>query len=210
MVFMADTVEAAVHLGLQELGLAEEETEVRVLRKGSRGLLGLGAREARVELLPKIRLAPVVQELASGLLERMHIPARVEATQEGLRVQVRIEGGESDGLLIGRRGETLEAFQHVLYRMAARRLDGRIRGVQVDVAGYRSRREERLKEVARGLAERARRSGRRAMTEPLSPGERRIVHRALAEEEGIETRAGGSGVNRRVLVIPTASPRRKP
>jgi spoIIIJ-associated protein len=208
-VFAADTVEEAVDRGLRELGLDRSETDVRVLRKGTRGFLGLGSRPAEVELVPRVRLAPAVLRLARDLLDRMGVPAAVDAVQVGLRVDVRIDGGSADGLLIGRRGETLEALQHVLFRMASREADGKLGGVRIDVGDYRRRREERLLEMARTLAERTLRTGRRTMTEPLPAGERRIVHRALAEEADIETHAGGSGLNKRVIILPAARGRRR-
>lgn len=208
-VFTAGTVEDAIHLGLTELGMDKEEADIRVLGKGSRGFLGLGSRPARVRLVPRTRLAPTVLTLARGLLERMEVRAEVEATQVGLRVDVRIEADTADGLLIGRRGETLDALQHVLTRMASRELEGKVSAVQVDVGGYRSRRQKRLEEIAQTLAERARRTGKRGMTEPLPPHERRIVHRAIADEPGIETHAGGAGINKRVIIISAPSRNQK-
>lgn len=208
-VFTADTVEEAVSRGLRELGIDRGDTDVRILRKGTRGFLGLGSRPAEVVLVPRLSLAPAVLRLARRMLDGMGIAAEVQAVQAGLRVDVRIAGGPSDGLLIGRRGETLEAFQHLLFRMASRELDGKISAVRVDVGDYRRRREERLLEMAHALAERTLRTGRRSMTEPLPPGERRIVHRALTGEAGIETHAGGAGVNKRVIILPAARDRKR-
>jgi spoIIIJ-associated protein len=93
--------------------------------------------------------------------------------------------------------------------MAGRKLDGRISAVRVDVAGYRKRREEQLRNQAMGLAERVERSGRRAMTEPLPPAERRLVHRVLAESPTVRTHTGGSGVNQRVIITPSRRRGRK-
>ena len=208
-VFSAQTVEDAVRAGLLELGLDEAEAEVRVLHKGSRGFFGIGSRTAQVQLLPKTRLEPVVLELAEGLLRRMGIDAAVTTRQVGLTVEVSIESGETDGLLIGRKGETLEAFQHVLLRMAGQQLSGRIQAVRVDVAGYRLRREEQLKKQIQELAERVERTGRRAMTEPLTPGERRLVHRVLADNPRIRTHSGGSGIHQRVIITTGRRPRQK-
>jgi len=208
-VFSAPTVEDAVRAGLQELGLDEAEAEVRVLHKGSRGFLGIGSRTAQVQLLPKTRLGPVVLELAEGLLQRMGVQAAVTVRQVGLAVEVSIESGETDGLLIGRKGETLEAFQHVLLRMAGQQLSGRIQAVRVDVAGYRGRREGQIRKQVQELAERVERTGRRAMTEPLTPGERRLVHRVLADNTRVRTHSGGSGVHQRVIITPSRRPRQK-
>jgi spoIIIJ-associated protein len=201
-IFSAATVEAATTAGLRELGLPAGEVEIRVLDRGSRGFLGFGARPARVAVLSRAELAPLVEDLARGILERMEVEGTVRATQSGLEVEVLVESPGSDGLLIGRKGETLAAFQHVLLRMAARRTAGKIRDVRVDVAGYRDRREEQLRREAVALAERVRRTKRRGMTEPLLPAERRVVHRAIADVSGVKTHVAGSGSNRRVVVMP--------
>lgn len=202
--FTAGTVDEAVRDGLRRLGLEREQASVTVLDKGSRGFLGFGARAARVRLVPRDDLEAVVQELAAGLLERMGIEnAVVTVVRNGATVSVQVESGATDGLLIGRKGETLDAFQHILLRMAGRRLGARIDSVRVDVAGYRERREEQLRTQIVELAEKVERSGRRAMTEPLSPVERRLVHRILADRAGVETHAGGrDGVAQRVIITP--------
>jgi spoIIIJ-associated protein len=209
-VFAGSNVEAAIRDGLLALGLEENQARIRVLEKGSRGFLGLGSRKAKVELLPRHQVEPDVRPLVEGLLARMGITATFEVEQTGLDVLVRIEGGEDDGLLIGRKGETLEALQHVLLRMAGRRLRERIRTLRVDVAGYRARREAQLTGQVQELAKRVARTGRREMTEPLTPAERRLVHRMLADHPEVETHAGGNGVNQRVIITTSrARPGRK-
>lgn len=202
-IFTGASVAEATEAGLRGLRLEAEEADVRVLDKGSRGFLGLGSRPARVAVLPKAHCAPVVEELARGVLRRMGVDGTVAATQSGLDVDVTIDSPGADGLLIGRKGETLQALQHVLLRMASRQTAGKVRDVRVDVAGYREWREEQLKKDAMALAERVRRSGRRAMTEPLLANERRIVHRALADVKGVKTHVAGSGATRRVVVLPS-------
>ncbi len=209
-VFAGPSVEAAIRDGLLALGLAEDQARIRILEKGSRGFLGLGSRKARVELLPRHQVEPEVRALAEGLLAQMGVTATLEIEQTGLDVLVRIQSGEEDGLLIGRKGETLEALQHVLMRMAGRRLRDRIRTLRVDVAGYRARREAQLTSQVQDLARRVARTGRREMTEPLTPAERRLVHRMLADHPDVETHAGGNGVNQRVIITTTrAKPGRK-
>jgi spoIIIJ-associated protein len=200
--FVGDTIEDALASALRALGLTAEEAEVDVLDRGARGFLGLGGRPARVRVASRARLEPTVHRLADDLLRLMRIPAEVAVTRTGRGVTVEIRGGEADGLLIGRKGETLAAFQHLLVRMAARRVNGDAGVIRVDVAGYRGRREDHLREQARELADRVRRTGRRTMTEPLSPAERRVVHQALADEGGVESHAAGAGLHKRVVLLP--------
>lgn len=143
----------------------------------------------------------MVRELASGMLEQMGFPGRVDAdkTQHGIRVG--IDAGERDQYLIGKDGETLSAFQHLLGRMIRARMpDEAPPRVEVDVAGFRDRQIERLKEMARELIEEARESGGEASTEPLPASERRIVHLEVAAVPGMETVTVGDGFYKRVLV----------
>lgn len=200
VVHRARTVEEAVQQGLEHLAIGSEDAQITVLDRGSRGFLGLGARRAEVAIAPKTPLIEPVVELAEELLGRMQIPARVTGMRRGRVVHLRVEAGELDGLLIGRRGETLEALQHVIARLAGRRLGSRLETAVVDVGGYRERREQRLQELAQNLAERVERTGRRTMTEALSATERRVIHRALDGRSGIRTHTGGSGAQRRVVI----------
>jgi spoIIIJ-associated protein len=196
------TVEEATAAGLARLGLPAADAEVSVLDAGARGFLGIGSRPARVRVAAKDRIGPTARRITAKLLELMGITAEISCREAGGGVTLDIRSGETDGLLIGRKGETLAALQHVIVRMASRQLNGQGGEVRVDVAGYRGRREDQLRQLARNLAGRVERTRRRAMTEPLTPAERRVVHRTLAEIPGVETHAAGSGVNKRVVLIP--------
>lgn len=199
--FEARTIDAAIEQGLLSLGLERDDVEVVVIEKGSRGFLGLGARLARVRVEPKARVASVVRAMAGEILRLMGVEAVVTARQQGQTVQVRIDGGKEDGLLIGRKGDTLNALEHVITRMACRQtgLGDGVR-VQVDVGGYRERREAQVRKMARELAQRVIRTGRRATTEPLTGAERRIVHRALSGNRDVQTHVTGEGASRRVVI----------
>jgi spoIIIJ-associated protein len=200
--FSASSVEAAIALGLEEMGIPKQDAEITIVDRGSRGFLGFRARDARVRVAPRDHLSPVVQDLAEKMLSLMGFEAEVITRQTGSAVTVEFRAGEGDALLIGRRGETLEALQHVLLRMAGKKLGSRLESVTLDISGYRARREEKLVQLARTLAERVERTGRRAMTEPLTAGERRIVHNALEGRKGVTTQVGGRGGNQRILITP--------
>jgi spoIIIJ-associated protein len=202
-VYSGVTVDEAIVAGCEAERVTRDEALIEVLDRGSRGLLGFLRRPARVRVLPKLALAAQVEEIARELLTHMGVPASVSAVQTGATVVVRVECEEA-GLLIGRRGETLEALEHVMLRMASRKSAGKIRELSVDVAGYRSRRDDQLRDEALALAERVERSGRRAMTEPLPAAERRVVHRALADRAGVTTHVAGNGSARRVIILPAS------
>jgi len=201
-VFRAPTVEEAIRHGLAETGLGEADARIAVEDRGSRGFFGFLARPARVRVGPRDPLSPVVREVTQELLMRMEIPGEVVTRQRGRAVVVEIRAGDGDALLIGRRGETLEAIQHLVVRLAGMKLGDRLEGVTVDVSGYRARREEKLSRLAETLADRVARTGRRAMTEPLSAVERRIVHRALESKRGVTSQVGGTGGSQRIIITP--------
>ena len=137
------------------------------------------------------------------LLAKMNTPAPVLAanTDNGLRLCI---DAETMGLLIGRRGETLDAMQYLVSLVAnKKRKDEEYLRVTLDTEGYRSRREETLKRLARKNAVRVRQTGRPVAMEPMNPYERRILHSALQGFSGVTTHSEGEEPNRHVVIAPT-------
>lgn len=229
-IFFGANVDEAIAAGLSALGLPREWVQIEVLDEGSPGFLGLGARPARVRVIPiappepEVASAPaevepepapteepdlegIARSVAGELLERLGIEAEVrtrqaEAETEGevppLILDIR---GEKAEVLIGRRGETLAAFQHIVRLLVGRRMVGRFNLV-VDVNGYKRQRERSLRRLARRMAEKAVRTGRTVRLEPMPAYERRIVHLALRDHPDVTTESIGEGKRRRVTIIP--------
>jgi len=149
-------------------------------------------------------LSLLINEYAGGLLERMGFAAEVETVYSDGAYEVRIAGSDNDAILIGRRGETLEAMQHVISKMASRGKEDLVR-VRVDVSDYRARRNEQLADRARSMAEKVRETGHEVVTEPLAAAERRIIHRTLADLPDVTTHALGDGLVKRVWIGPTTA-----
>jgi spoIIIJ-associated protein len=153
---------------------------------------------------PSLITAAHVQQarlFAAGIAETLPFPAQVEAERTTHGIRVTIAAGERDPLLIGPEGETLEAIQYLLSRM----MRGRARSesaprLEVDVAGFRDRKNEELRELARALIEQAQRTGEDAMSDLLPPSERRIVHLEVAQVPGMASLSVGSSVEKRVIV----------
>ena len=146
-------------------------------------------------------LVESVRSISAGIVKQMGFPCTVSAdrTRDGIRVAV--DAGERDQFLIGRDGETLAALQHLVARMLrARSPEDAIPRVEVDVAGFRDRRVESLREMARELIEEVRESGTEASTEPLSAIERRIVHLEVAEVGAFTSVSVGDGLFKRVII----------
>lgn len=134
------------------------------------------------------------------ILERMGIEAEVSAFDDGERIILDAHGAES-GLVIGKKGATLDALQYLVNRIVSKKpADGP--GVVVDAEGYRGRREESLVDLAKRLAEKAVKSGRPVPVEPMSAHDRRIVHMALVDDGRVKTESEGEGVFRRVIIHP--------
>jgi spoIIIJ-associated protein len=138
----------------------------------------------------------------SEMLEKMNISAPVVAaqTENGLRLSIQ---AETMGLLIGRRGETLDAMQYLVSLVANKnRKDESYTRITLDTEGYRSRREETLKRLARKNATQVRQTGRPVTMEPMNPYERRILHSALQGFSGVTTHSEGEEPNRYVVITP--------
>lgn len=151
-------------------------------------------------------LVDEVRGLTEGMMTAMDFPSSVvaEKTKHGIRVA--IDAGERDQFLIGEDGDTLAALQHLLGRMIrASHPDDPPPRLEVDVAGFRDRQIERLRELARELMNEARQSGTEVTTDPLPANERRIVHLEVAESPGMETVTVGDGYFKRVIVRQAAA-----
>ena len=143
-------------------------------------------------------IAAAGKEFVSGLLEAMGLEAQVGDSIEGESVTLDVTG-EDLGVLIGRRGQTLDALQELARTAVQRRLRSRVRLV-VDVEGYRARRRDSLAEYARSIAERAKDRGTEIELEPMSSWDRKIVHDAVADIEGVSSFSEGVDPNRKVVI----------
>jgi len=214
----APSVEEAVEAALGHLGVSEQEVEVQVLQEPRQGLFGLGAQEAvvlvrvrrrREELSEEdlVEQGEVAAEFLEGLLARMGISATVEPTLEDGTMYVDVIGEDPDdedmGLLIGRRGQTLEALQELTRVAVGQRLETRAR-VIVDVEEYKRRQRSRLAARAREIAQRVARTGREERLEPMNAFERKVVHDAVALIPAVESVSEGEDPERRVVVRPRA------
>ena len=199
------TVEEAVDRALTELGAAADDVGIEVLDAGTRGMLGLGARVARVRATLKEGAAAVAHHMAERLVRAMGFAATVRAREAADAVTVEIRGQDL-GALIGRRGTTLESIELLLGLMVANASGLRSR-VIVDVEGYWERRREWLEKMAQQTADRVQRDGRPIMMAPMPARERRVVHTVLADHPAVVTASSGEGPERRITVSPrTAGP----
>lgn len=194
------TVEDAIEACLTELGVKRENATIEVLeepiKKGLFGLLGTSLAKVRVsyEDDPGILACQFLEEVCTA----MGVQAEFNSGQKDKQRYVNITGSEL-GILIGRRGDTLEALQFLTNLAVSKKMSEKIR-ILVDVEGYRQRREDTLISLAKRLSERVKRTGNRVVLEPMNPHERRIIHTALQDDSRISTFSEGEEPHRRVII----------
>ncbi|MBO5743630.1 MAG: protein jag [Clostridia bacterium] len=194
----AKTKEEAIMLALDEIGAKESEVEIEVIEEGSKGFLGIGGKEAVV----KVTYNPDSEKRATDFLNKIF-----EITKEDVTVESEIDGevlkinlsGPDMGIVIGKRGETLDALQH-LTSLVVNRGDKSFLKVSLDAENYREKRNVALEELAGKLANKVMRTGRNQTLEPMNAYERRIIHSALQNHETVTTYSIGQGVNRKVVI----------
>ncbi|MFB0545708.1 MAG: RNA-binding cell elongation regulator Jag/EloR [Anaerolineae bacterium] len=229
----ARSVDEAIAQGLAQLGKTEEEVEIEVLNRGSRGVLGIGAEDALIRIhyiepaaiieeveveevevreeLPEEleEIKQAAKEVLRGLLARMEVKAQVTLSPpKGIMAEERDKPailldvtGDDLGILIGRRGETLNALQYITRLIVSRRTKRWI-NIIVDVEEYKVRRERSLKQLAWRMAERVSLSHKPIVLEAMPAYERRIIHLALSDNDSVTTRSVGEGSERKVMIIP--------
>jgi spoIIIJ-associated protein len=144
-----------------------------------------------------------VRAILERVVDALEVEADVEVDEDAEQIVGRVDG-EDVGLLIGRRGQTIDAVQLLCYRAAFRGLQERKR-VVVDAAGYRGRRQEAIEGQADRAAERALKTSKEIELEPMTPSERRVVHQHLKDRAGVETFSEGGEPERCVIVAPLLS-----
>jgi spoIIIJ-associated protein len=199
------TVEDAIAKGLERLGITRDEADIEILDEGTKGVLNLiGAKQAKVVVKKKDDSDDVsakVQEMVTRIMELMDVSCQVSVSMEDEMHMVHIDTAGADGLLIGKKGQNLEALEHLLRRMVGKQLRRSVR-MQVDIGGYKERRITALKGKAVSLASRVKSSGKELQVEPLSAAERRIIHLALVNDPQVKTYTIGDGELKNVVIAP--------
>jgi spoIIIJ-associated protein len=200
------SVEKALQKALQSLGAKVADVDIEIIDAGQKGFFGIfGARDAQIRVTRKKDtkgIEEVVDEIARTIMKALDVNYRIFAEADGDSTYINVETAGVDGLLIGRKGDTLNSLQHLVGRIVSRRLGGYQR-LTLDVGGYLKNRQEILKQKAIKAAERAKKTNREVQLEPMKASERRIVHVALADVEGISTYTTGNGEMRKVFVAPS-------
>jgi spoIIIJ-associated protein len=213
--FEGKTTEEAIETACKGLDVSKDEMSIEILEPGSAGIFGLvGGRKAKIRVSvssdeitekpspqkPDENDLAVAKEALEKLLGLIPIEAAVAAAQSNGRITLSIEG-DGSGLLIGRRGRTLDALQYIVNKIANKALQKHLQ-ILVDSENYRQRRSETLTQMARKMGDKAKKSKKSVATNLLNPHERRIVHLTLRDDQEVDTRSRGEGVLKKVVIIP--------
>ncbi len=194
----AKTKEEAIAAALAELNATEDEVEIETVEEGSKGFLGLGSKDAvvRVTLLPNPERR--AKDFLNGIFDILGEEVNVDVQTDDDTIKVEFTGPDM-GIVIGKRGETLDALQY-LTSLVVNRGDSDFKKVSLDTENYREKRNAALENLAHKLAKKVTRTRRSTTLEPMNSYERRIIHSALQDDPYVTTYSVGQGVNRKVVI----------
>lgn len=222
----AKNVELAIEEALKELNTTKENVDIKIIDEGSKGFLGLGAKDAVVEVMPKEthKTAKPQQKAAApektkpsrkrregipeeeakkfldGIFKAMNLDVEISAKIENDTVYINL-AGDNMGIVIGKRGDTLDSLQYLTSLVVNKYSDDYLK-VTIDTENYREKRAEALLALSERLAQKVERTGRKFTLEPMNPYERRIIHSNLQDNEGVTTYSIGQEPYRKVVIAP--------
>lgn len=201
----AKSVDEAVAKAVTELGApSAEKIEYTVIEDAKKGFLGIGATDARIVAYYTVGGEIEAFEFVKKLIADMNIEAELEMLDGENGEKKIIITGQGAAVLIGHHGDTLDSLQYLANLAANKRIDGK-KGdyvkISVDVEGYRAKREETLRDLARKKAASVLKYKRSVMLEPMNPYERRIIHSEIQSIEGVATKSIGSDNNRKIVIF---------
>jgi spoIIIJ-associated protein len=194
----AKSVNEATELALKELGVKEDEAEITVIDEGSKGFLGIGSKEACVRAKVKNVPESCARKFLNDTFRAMGMEVDISIAQNGDMMNIELSG-EHMGILIGKRGDTLDSIQYLTSLVVNQETEEYMK-VSVDTENYRSKRTAALEQLAARLEKKVEKSGRKYTLEPMNPYERRVIHAALQDSDSVTTYSVGTDPYRKVVV----------
>ncbi len=196
----AKTVNDAITEACQKLLVTSDKLDYVVLEEGSLGFLGIGAKSAVIKARVKSSIEDKAKDFLKEVFEAMNLIVVVNVTYDEDNRNMDIElSGDEMGVLIGKRGQTLDSLQYLVSLVVNKDVEDYIR-VKVDTEDYRKRRKETLENLAKNIAYKVKRTKHSVSLEPMNPYERRIIHSALQNDKYVTTHSEGDEPFRRVVV----------
>lgn len=198
----AKNVDDALTEASVKLGTTSDQIEYEIIDKGSAGFLGIGSKNAVIKARKKFSIEDSVREFLTKVFDAMQLEVEIliKVDEENKLIDVELKGDEM-GILIGKRGQTLDSLQHLVSLVINKHSEEYIR-VKLDTENYRERRKETLEQLAKNIAYKVKRTRRPASLEPMNPYERRIIHSALQDDKFVYTKSEGEDPFRHVVVLP--------
>ncbi len=199
----AKTVNDAITEACQKLGVTSDKLDYSVIEEGSNGFLGIGSRPAIIKarvLDVELSTEDLAKKFLSDVFAAMQLEVVITLDYKEAERELSIDlSGDDMGVLIGKRGQTLDSLQYLVSLVVNKDVDDYIR-VKVDTENYRERRKETLENLAKNIAYKVKRTRRPVSLEPMNPYERRIIHSALQNDKYVTTHSEGEEPFRKVVV----------
>lgn len=198
--FTGKTVEDAVMEAAIQLETTSDKLNYEVVDKGSSGFLGIGSRPAKIRAVKILSSKEIAEEFLDQIFSAMQIrvDVNIDENQEEKTMNIDLSGDDM-GVLIGKRGQTLDSLQYLVSLVVNKDEEDYIR-VKVDTENYRQRRKDTLENLAKNISFKVKRTGKAVTLEPMNPYERRVIHSALQNDRYVETHSEGEEPFRHVVV----------
>lgn len=196
----AKTVNDAITEALVKLEVTSDQLEYEVVSEGSTGFLGFGSKPAVIKARKKFSVEDCVRDFLNRVFEAMDMEVEIisKYDEESGMVEVEFKGSEM-GVLIGKRGQTLDSLQYLTNLAVNKQTDKYVK-VKLDTEDYRKRRKDTLENLARNISYKVKRTKRPVALEPMNPFERRVIHSALQNDRFVSTHSEGEEPYRHVVV----------
>ncbi len=197
----AKTVNDAITEACQRLTVTSDKLEYEVIEEGSSGFLGIGSKPAIIKARVKSSIEDVAKDFLKEVFDAMNIAVVIDVKYDEVNASMDIDlSGDEMGILIGKRGQTLDSLQYLVSLVVNKDVENYIR-VKVDTENYRQRRKETLENLAKNISYKVKRTKRPVSLEPMNPYERRIIHSALQNDKYVTTHSEGDEPFRHVVVV---------
>ncbi|MBO6155672.1 MAG: protein jag [Lachnospiraceae bacterium] len=198
--FSGKTVDEALTNALVSLGTTSDQIEYEVIEEGSNGIFGIGSKDAVIKVAKKSSPEDIVKNFLSEVFEKMNLEVEIITKVDDIEgyIEVELKGPEM-GVLIGKRGQTLDSLQYLTNLALNRKNDNYMR-VKIDTEDYRRRRKETLENLAKNVSYKVKKTRKNVSLEAMNPYERRIIHSALQNDKYVETHSEGEEPYRHVVV----------
>lgn len=198
--FSAKTADEALTNALIQLETTSDQIEYEVMEEEKSGILGLFSKPARIRVRKKEDITDIVRNFLTKTFDAMNLVVDIKIDYDEIERQINVElAGNEMGMLIGKRGQTLDSLQYLTGIVANKKTDSYVK-IKIDTENYRQRRKETIENLAKNVASKVKKTGRTAFLEPMNPYERRIIHAALQGDKYVDTHSEGDEPHRKVVV----------